>query len=552
MKPLVSMQLFREKDISTGLRVLVVDDDPAMLRLLSHWLQKAGYTVETASDGEQALRMVQERCPDFLLTDWEMPRMNGLELCRQVRQLQLPHYVYVLFLTVKSTKDEVVAGLEIGADEFLSKPVQRAELLARMYAGLRVLELERSLNRMAQIDPLTNLMNRRTFFQNIERMWQNAQREGTPLACVMIDIDFFKRINDLHGHGAGDALLKSVSKILGDACTGEEIVCRYGGEEFCAILPNTWEHDAMVWADRVRCCLASTHVMFNQAQLRATGSFGVAQTYGDTRSCDRLLDHADQALLCAKQSGRNRVVRYSSLAEAGELRVEDKNDLFRGITAGDVMTPVVACLRGNDKIGQAAEFFLRSRLNSTPVVDLYGHLLGILSEKDLLAALTSLDCWNRPVRDVMQSNVICYSKDTPIRTIYEFLCRVSIRRVVIADGRSPLGTISRATLLRWFRNLVVSRGLLQTDPKEPSFGESGRELAQQRLVETTSVLASQIAGLHERLQGESEDLVPYVVGTTTRMQELLDDLLAFSHYANPRLIDSSSIDSILFSDSVLE
>ncbi len=126
----------------TNSKVLVVDDDPAMLRMLCRWLEKAGYSVQVASDGLQALSMIETDCPDFVITDWEMPNMDGLQLCRRVRELNLPHYVFIMFLTVKSASQEMIAGLEIGADEFLCKPVYQEELMARLRAGSRVLELE--------------------------------------------------------------------------------------------------------------------------------------------------------------------------------------------------------------------------------------------------------------------------------------------------------------------------------------------------------------------------------------------------------------------------
>ena len=197
--------------------------------------------------------------------------------------------------------------------------------------------------------------------------------------------------------------------------------------------------------------------------MRITCSFGTAQNHDDTQTCEQLVDQADQALLCAKRSGATASSASSRSAIPANWNWRSpasQESLFRGIEARHVMTPVVACLREDDTIGQAAEFFLRSRINSTPVIDAGGQLSGILSEKDLMAALVSLECWHRPIREVMKPNVICYEEGTPIRTIYEFLCRVTIRRVVIAEEGRPTGTISRGTLLRWFRNLVITKGLL--------------------------------------------------------------------------------------------
>ncbi len=532
-------------------KILLVDDDPAMLRIVSKWLERAGYEVTAVHDGRQALAAIDQECPDFLITDWEMPEMDGLELCRQVRELQLPHYVYILFLTVKAARDEKIAGLDVGADDFLRKPIDQGELLARLRAGARVLVLERQLSEMARTDPLTGLVTRRTFFDMLAREWHRATRLRLPMSCVMVDIDFFKRVNDLHGHPTGDAVLKAVANLIQEGCRGSDTVCRYGGEEFCVLLPETREHDAAAWAERVRATIASKVFPINGKKLGITCSFGTAQNHDDTQTCEQLVDEADQALLCAKRSGRDRVVRFESLSDSGELELETSGSrecLFRGIEARHVMTPVVACLREDDTIGQAAEFFLRSRINSTPVIDAEGRLSGILSEKDLMAALVSLECWQRPVREVMKPNVICYEESTPIRTIFEFLCRVTIRRVVIAAEGRPLGTISRATLLRWFRNMVTSKGLI--GPADATPGDDDPHRSKQRLAETTHELADQIAALSARLGEDVENVVPHVVGGVTRMQELLDDLLAHCRFANPESGLAAALQGMLTSNSL--
>ncbi|MBN2474343.1 MAG: diguanylate cyclase [Pirellulales bacterium] len=508
-----------------------------MLRLLSKWLERAGYSVQCAGDGQQALVAIESDCPDILVTDWEMPNVNGLELCRRVRRLDLPHYVYIVFLTVKSSHDEMIAGLQIGADDFLRKPVREDELVARMRSGARVLELERQLSQMARTDPLTGLMTQRTFYEALEREWHRTARFHLPLSCVMMDIDFFKRVNDIHGHPAGDTVLKVVAELLTNVSRNSDSVSRYGGEEFCVMLPETTEENAVIWAERARKRLAALQIVLAGKEIRITGSFGVSQQSPETQNGAGLVDQADQALLCAKQSGRDRVVRYGSLNEENDVDLEAserKGGLFHGVAAKHVMAPVVVCLREDETVGQAAEFFLRSRINSTPVVAADGRLVGVLSEKDLLAAVASLDCWQRPVRDVMKPNVICYDEETPIRAIYEFLCRVSIRRIVVVKDGRPTGTIGRGTLLRWFRNLVISKGLLQDHEVRSIEEDLDPHRSKERLAETARELAHQASELQSRFGPDEaiEDLVPYVVGGVTGMQELVNDLLAYSRYAN--------------------
>jgi PleD family two-component response regulator len=219
-------------------KVLLVDDDPAMLRLLCKWLEKAGYPVRTAADGQEALEAIDVECPDFLITDWEMPRVNGLELCRKTREMSLPHYVYTVFLTAKTGAAEMIAGLEGGADDFLTKPVAEGELLARLQSGSRVLELERELSLMAHTDFLTGLLTQRTFYEAIEKEWHRSTRLQLPLSCVMMDLDFFKQINDVYGHPAGDSVLKFAAELLLDNSRMSDTICRYGGEEFASFYPR--------------------------------------------------------------------------------------------------------------------------------------------------------------------------------------------------------------------------------------------------------------------------------------------------------------------------
>ncbi len=514
-------------------KVLIVDDDPAMLRMLSRWLEKGGYSTQVASDGLQALAMIKADCPDFVITDWEMPNMDGLELCSKVRELVLPHYVFIMFLTVKAASQEMIAGLEIGADEFLCKPVYQEELLARMRAGSRVLELERRLSMMAHTDPLTGLMTQKTFYEVMNKEWFRSKRYQSPLSCVMMDLDFFKHLNDIHGHHAGDAVLKGVAELLTQNGRRNDSVCRYGGEEFCILLPEANEKDAGSWAERVRLKMGDLQISAGDKQIRLAASFGVSQRLDDTLSPEALVDQADQALLCAKRTGRDRVIRYESLNDAGELKlVTTETDLFKGILAKHIMTPMIVCLREDKPIGQAAEFFIRSRINSMPVVDAQGKLCGMLSEKDLMTAMVSLDYWEHPVSSMMRPNVITYDEDTPVRTIYEFLCRVAMRRIVIVKDGCPTGTISRGTLLRLFRNLVFSKGLLESGQGEK--GQIGDDVHHSRkhLEDTTRQLSIQVSQLQQQLQDDKKDLMPCVIGGATGMQGLVDDLLAYARYVD--------------------
>lgn len=448
--------------VPANYKVLLVDDDPAMLRLIGRWLEKAGYPVATAVDGQAALEAIEADCPDFLLTDWEMPRVNGLELCRQIRDMMLPHYIYTVFLTVRTAAADMIVGLENGADDFLTKPVTEGELLARLKSSSRVLELERRLSLLAHTDFLTGLLTKRTFFDSLEKEWHRSSRFHLPLSCVMLDLDYFKQINDVYGHPAGDSVLKFVAELLMDNCRASDTICRYGGEEFCILMPETDESNASIWAERIRERLAALRIPTGEKNLQITGSFGVSQCDDDFEDPEQLVKQADRALLGAKHAGRDRIIRYTSLAEAmtsDRYSANHHDDIFENMLARDAMSPLAYCPRKEETIRKVAGAFFRSGMSSAPVLDGGGMLAGFVSEKDIMAVMTSRDCWDQPVSTVMRPNVICYEEDTPIRVIYDFLCRVTIRGVIVTRKGHPTGIINRNSLLRWFHDWVAGKDM---------------------------------------------------------------------------------------------
>lgn len=519
-------------------RVLVVDDDPSQLRLLSKWLEAAGYEVTRATDGQEAITAIQRHAPHILVADWEMPRIDGLELCRWLRQQDLATYVYTLIVTCHSSSADMVAALEAGADDFLRKPINKPELLARVRSGLRILELERRLNARAQSDPLTGLATRRAFLEQLEREWSRSCRSSIPLSCVMLDIDFFKRINDTFGHRAGDQVLRDVATVLSESCRGGDFVGRYGGEEFCLLLPETTEENAVLGANRVRQRIAAMVKVLGDDGHPVTASFGVAQRRTDTQGPEELIDLADQALLIAKRTGRDRVTGFQSLASSAGLltNAAGPGAMFQGLTARQVMTTVVAGLHQDDTAGIATQFFLQWRLNSAPVVDDVGQLVGILSEHDVMSIMLWPQWWLSKIRDVMKRNAVCYDEGTPVLTIYEFLSRVSIRGVVIVNDRRPTGVIDRSSLLRWFTNrLAVSPDVPAEELpcSDPSIVESGLPL-DSRLVaqQIACTLRREAEELERRITLTSDEWVPSIVGGVSRIEDLINDLLAFTRHVN--------------------
>lgn len=300
-----------------ALRILVADDDAVGRRLLAATLSRMGHDVVATADGTGAWAMVQARDINLVIADWEMPGLDGLGLTRRIRAARLDRYVYVILLTARSGKQDVVAGLEAGADDYVTKPFDRAELEFRIHSGCRIVALERELaekNRQlaetARVDGLTGVLNRRALDEALPRVHRHARRGGRPYGVAMIDVDLFKRYNDEHGHAAGDAILQAVASLLVDSLRPSDLVFRYGGDEFVCVMPDTSVCGTLAAARRVRQAAATLWVAEPVAGGRrgVTLSIGVA-TYepGDGTDPDHVLASADRALLDAKRRGRDTI-----------------------------------------------------------------------------------------------------------------------------------------------------------------------------------------------------------------------------------------------------
>lgn len=300
-------------------RVLIVDDDPLMLERLEAIVTRAGFDASTADSSRAALRLLQtEHCP-IVISDWAMPDMDGLELCRAVRSASLPGYTYMLLLTARDTQQDIVTGLDAGADEYLSKRVTEAELVARLRAAKRIVALEQSLRdmldekrRQSTTDPLTSLHNRRYFDKHLDRELKRVRRFGGALSVLAIDIDHFKSVNDRYGHHVGDEVLVQVGARIAAALPRDYDWCaRTGGEEFVVVLPQTEASGAGTVAEKLRAAVGGTQVHTVGGTISVTMSIGVASLAGlpsgpEIRVAE-LLARADRALYASKQCGRNRV-----------------------------------------------------------------------------------------------------------------------------------------------------------------------------------------------------------------------------------------------------
>jgi putative two-component system response regulator len=336
--PVVSSTAQRARIGEQG-KVLVVDDDEVIRDLISNFLFSRGVDCVTACNGHEGLALFDQYQPKLIISDWAMPEMDGLELCRRVRARTGGKHIHFIMLTMHADEEELSKAFDAGVDDFLAKPIDAGTMLARLRAGLRWVELHseisdrhqgsqqlneqlndlnQRLERLAITDDLTGLYNRREAMHRLEEHWALCDRYQRPVAVVSIDIDHFKNINDQHGHSAGDAVLCGVAEVMRECVRTTDTVCRIGGEEFLIILPCQTMQEAEMCAQRCRAAIGQRVFDHNGQSMRATISAGVASRGSDMVQAADLLKEADTALYAAKHGGRNtvRCARSNSTGEA--------------------------------------------------------------------------------------------------------------------------------------------------------------------------------------------------------------------------------------------
>jgi two-component system, cell cycle response regulator len=296
------------------LRVLVAEDDRVSRAILKLNLEKWGYEVVVCSDGLQAWSELQKSdAPRLAILDWMMPGMDGIQVCRAVREQSAQPYVYILLLTAKSLKEDLLTGLNAGADDYLTKPMDPQELELRLRAGRRILDLQselisarEGLHIQATQDSLTGVLNRRAVLETLEDELVRAMRQHFPLGVILADLDHFKSINDTHGHAVGDAVLREAASRMVAALRPYDRLGRYGGEEFLIVAPGCGPDDVISVGERLRLALLERPVQTRSGSIELSASFGViSRPELDQVDAEALIQAADEALYQAKASGRN-------------------------------------------------------------------------------------------------------------------------------------------------------------------------------------------------------------------------------------------------------
>lgn len=298
-------------------RVLIAEDDSLFRRLLASCLERWGFQVQVAEDGNQAWKALQEpEPPPLLILDWMMPGIDGSELCRLIRSEQAETYSYIILLTAKNARDNLVEGLNAGADDFLTKPFDARELRARLRVGVRILKLqdalrskEEQLKFAASHDSLTGLWNSGAIRSFLEREVSRSTRTGESLGVLMVDADHFKQVNDTYGHTTGDEVLREIARRLSESTRQYDWVGRYGGEEFMIVVGHCDQEALSGHCERLRAAISSAPIRTSSGNIAITVSIGGAvSATGTTFEVESLVRTADAALYRAKREGRNRVV----------------------------------------------------------------------------------------------------------------------------------------------------------------------------------------------------------------------------------------------------
>jgi diguanylate cyclase (GGDEF)-like protein len=484
------------------------------------------FEIDSAYQGEEGLQMVQKALEEgrpyaLAFVDIRMPPgWDGVDTVRRIWEVD-PEILIVICSAYSDYSWEQMVEHLGRTDRFLilKKPFEQIEV--RQFA----MALTERWN-LARTDVLTGLLNRRAFVEHLRLEQARALRLELPLSCAMVDLDFFKRINDEYGHLAGDLMLKATADALRDHSRLTDHICRFGGEEFCVLLPNADEAGALAWGETIRSAIGNLTIVDTLGPIRVTASVGIATLRQDQKAADALVTHADLALQMAKRQGRNRVALHSSMSRSGDSleQMLDLDGPLKGICAAQVMTAPIPSLQRHAHVEEVVDLLLQYQVTALPVVDEHGLLAGMISEKELMPQMLLPGGPAVEVGKLMRTQVVAYAKDTPVIQVFDFLSRVTVGQVfVVCEGR-PLGAISRGSLLRWLSDWLHANISEGGKPGRAEFLEHPRA----RLLEATSELAVQAGALADDSGGSAVHGVPPLIEVMFKMQELMNELLGCS------------------------
>ena len=446
------------------------------------------FEIDSAYQGEEGFNMVRAaidagRPYALAFVDIRMPPgWDGVETVKRIWEIDPEILVVICTAYSDYTWEQMIDGLG-QSDRFLilKKPFEQIEV--RQFA----VALTERWN-LVRTDTLTGLLNRRAFSEHLYREHARSIRHGTPLSCAMLDLDFFKRVNDELGHSVGDTVLKAVAEQLKQCVRASDHVCRIGGEEFCVLLPHIDDVGACAWAEKTRLLVAALIIEGLSDFLQMTVSIGVAVLSPDVKSPETLVERADTVLRIAKQQGRNRVVCFERIQETGteSNAFTLMQSPLNGICAAEVMTTPIPCLRLDANVGEAAAVLLRCNIAAVAVADAAGRLLGVISEKEVMPELVRAEGRNTAVDRLMNTHFVSYAADTPVTRVFDFLSRVSINQVFVVQDGKPIGTITRGGILRWLNGWL---GAHEIDPSLPPFVAATLQATRTRAMATAGDLA---------------------------------------------------------------
>ena len=506
------------------------EDDPSTV------IDWEGFEIDSAFQGQEGLELVQrsieqKRPYAMAFVDIRMPPgWDGVETVRHIWEVDPEILIVICSAYSDYSWQEMVR--ELGRND-------RYLILKKPFDNIEVRQCAMALTErwsVSRTDVLTGLLNRRAFGNYLDLEWRRSERHQIPLACAMIDLDYFKRVNDSLGHQAGDALLKNLARLLQSKSRANDSVCRYGGEEFCVLLPHTTEQEAAIWAENSRRAIEASAVTIGDQSVSVTASIGIAERLAEGDSTQQLVDRADQAMFRAKGLGRNRVVSYSTANRPGAVLDEPQQRInpWEGVTLPEVMTAPVVCLKSDATLGQATKFLVEFDVNSAPVVDQDGKLVGILSEDDVIGILPDPDAWRLPIDRMIRGDVVRYEENTPAQAICEFLGCAAVQRVFIMRDDRPIGVVSRRSLLQWQNRRVSPPAASKMSEALHVSGEVNRS----RLMQRAQAVARYATQMSQAVSGQADAPVLSVVESVANLQGLIDDMLACSHDSLPPAIIS--------------